>query len=442
VRRSNRELVVSNTVLPNDHAVPLARRTEYAGPVMVAVGGSDEASALRAVHSLGLEQDTSIIAVTMLESLPAGAMGLDLKDVPAEYHSEERDALLTALTRAVMSAFGPVHRVATRVMYGVPSRAIADAARELNASLLVMGVGRHRPLDRLLGAETTLRTIRRATCPVLAVSPGFQGPPGRVVIATDFSPASARAAKLAIPLLAEHASLHFVHAWQRNELGTARAREIDAAYESALPARFQRLLSVVGPPDSMTVAFETRDGSPAESVLGAAAQLDADLIVAGREGLNFLERLMVGSVTTALLRKATTSLFVARESSFAETDQLQRLLSGRSTSHLPEEWAVQLEAFTRRNSGRRVELQGSYPGLGAESQESGFAFGGATFDPQHQRVDLLFADPAGGTRHMSRSVGHIRAITVITDERGADLGMHIQHRDGETLLSLLAGAAS
>lgn len=431
---------MSPTTVPFDPSEPVVRRAADAGPVVVAVGGSDQASALRAVHRMGLDQETEIIAVTMLESLPAGAMGLDLQDVPTEFASEDRDALLSTLTAAVTREFGAVHRVTMRVMYGVPSRAIADVARELSASLIVMGVGRHRPLDRLLGAETTLRTIRRASCPVLAVGPTFDGLPTRVVIATDFSPACARAARLALPLLAPDATLHFVHAWQRNGLGTTRARELDAAYESALQSRYQRLLGVVAPPAGMTSLFEPHNGSAAECVLDAAEKLKAELIVAGREGLNFLERLMVGSVTTSLLRKTTGSLFVARESSFAETDQLQRLLSGRSTSHLPEDWAVQVDSFTRRNAGRRVELQGSYPRLGAESQESGFVFDGARFDAQRECVELSLAGMGDRTRRTTRSVGELRAITVISDERGADLGMLLQHRDGETLLTLVADA--
>jgi nucleotide-binding universal stress UspA family protein len=429
---------VSENVQPTDGPRGLDRGAEHDAPVLVAVGGSDAASALRAVHLLGLERHTPVTAVTMLESMPAGAMGLDLNDVPPEFGSEECAALLARLDTEVTRAFGAGHDVTTRVVYGVPSRAIADLARELKASLIVMGLGRHKPLDRLLGAETTLRTIRRATCPVLAVSPNFAGPPARVVVATDFSPGGARAAKLAIPLLAPDASLHFVHAWKRNELGTARAREIDDAYERALPDRFQRLRRVVEPAEGMTVSFETRDGSPAECVLDAAEARHAELIVAGREGLNLLERLMVGSVTTSLLRKTTCSLFVARESSFADADGLQRMLSGRSTSHVPDEWAVQAEAFARRNAGRRVELQSSYPRLGAETQESGFVLDGVTFDRPHQRLELSFADPAGGARHMHRSLGHIQAITVSCDERGSDLGMHIQQKEGETMLTLLA----
>ena len=63
-----------------------------------------------------------------------------------------------------------------------------------------MGIGRHRPLERLLGSETTLRAIRRASCPVLAVGPQFAAQLRNVVVAIDFSPASAKAVESVIPL--------------------------------------------------------------------------------------------------------------------------------------------------------------------------------------------------------------------------------------------------
>jgi len=66
-----------------------------------------------------------------------------------------------------------------------------------------MGLGRHRPLDRLLGVATTLCTIRSASCPVLAVSPDVNAPFREAVVATEFKPSSAKAAESIIPLLSD-----------------------------------------------------------------------------------------------------------------------------------------------------------------------------------------------------------------------------------------------
>ena len=58
--------------------------------------------------------------------------------------------------------------------------------------------------------ETTLRTCHRARCPVLAVSGSFENPKN-VIIATDFSTASARAAEAALPMFDSAATVTLLH---------------------------------------------------------------------------------------------------------------------------------------------------------------------------------------------------------------------------------------
>jgi hypothetical protein len=147
-----------------------------------------------------------------------------------------------------------------------------------------------------------------------------------------------------------------------------------------------------------------------------------------------LERILVGSVTTSLLRRAPCSLFVVPEPPFTEADRLRRLVSGSSESRTPDEWSAQLDAFTRRNAGRRVALESDYPLLGAETQETGFAFAGAAYDPHDRRVELMFGDADGGTAHLTRGITGIVAITVLTPQHGADVALRIDHSDGQTRL--------
>jgi len=402
------------------------------------VGGNDASAALRVGKLVSAGSDTSVIAVAVLVQIPMYGTGLEVATLPLSLEPERQAALLARLSHDVEREVGPDPRWSTRVIYGDPARTIADVAGEERASLIVMGIGRHKPIDRLLGAETTLRTIRRASCPVLAVAPGLDALPRSVVVATDFSPACARAVQAVLPLLAHGATLYLVHVWQPIELGTARAREIDATYRSALDERFDRFMRVVAPPVDVHVKYESHEGNTAETVLEAAAAHNADLIVAGREGLGFLERLMVGSVSASLLRGASCSVFIAREPSFDEVDHLQRLLTGHSESHSSGQWTTQLDAFSTRNARRRIELQSSYPGLGAETHETGFALIGTMYDAHDERVELMFGDPSGGTKHFSRAIAHVRAITVLTDDHGSDVGLQIDHRDGLTLLTLLS----
>jgi len=48
------------------------------------------------------------------------------------------------------------------VLTGSPPKIIAQAAEMLDAALIVMGLGKHNVLDRALGGETALHTLRSA----------------------------------------------------------------------------------------------------------------------------------------------------------------------------------------------------------------------------------------------------------------------------------------
>jgi nucleotide-binding universal stress UspA family protein len=55
------------------------------------------------------------------------------------------------------------------------------------------------------------------------------------------------------------------------------------------------------------------DGSPAHRLIEAAADWDADLIVVGSRGETGLERLLVGSVSRAVLYHAPCSVLIVPE---------------------------------------------------------------------------------------------------------------------------------
>lgn len=65
-------------------------------------------------------------------------------------------------------------------------------------------------------------------------------------------------------------------------------------------AKFASLVDTRG----ITLKLEAAPGSPAGTILGEAARLSADLIVLGTHGHSGFDRLLVGSVTEKVLRKA------------------------------------------------------------------------------------------------------------------------------------------
>jgi nucleotide-binding universal stress UspA family protein len=134
-----------------------------------------------------------------------------------------------------------------------------------------------------------------------------------LLVATDGSPSAGealrRAAALAASLGARLTVLHVATPvvssfdWPRGHARAARAARLEG----------ERLLedargAVAGTP----VATEIHIGDPADVICRRAADLGADLVVVGSRGLGGIERLVVGSVSGAVIRCAPCSVLVVR----------------------------------------------------------------------------------------------------------------------------------
>ena len=409
-----------------------------AGPVVVAVGPDDGDPALYAAHVLSARLGTGVAVVTALEPLPVYGPVLHAP-LPAEIDEMRTAAVVDRLRRRVRDAAGAGAEWPVEVRVGPRARVVAGVARERESSLIVMGLGAHRAINRLFG-ETTLQTVRLACRPVLAVADDFLVVPRFAVAAVDFSASSLAAVRTALPLLAEGATLYLVHVWHRSEIVHPTLQAQDAAYERRLPELFARLERELAVPAGVSVKAVPLVGTPAEEVLAFAASHKADLIVAGTHGHGWVERLFVGSVVTRLMRGARCSVLTAPEPSVADVDRLERSVTGTYESHSPDAWAVQLEGFARRNAGRRTALEIDDDHLGAQLQETGYALLGATYDHHDRRAELMLGDPTRRATHLTRTIQGVTSVAVATGPNGRDEALRMTHDHAQTLLTSLTDA--
>jgi nucleotide-binding universal stress UspA family protein len=278
-------------------------------PLLVATDGRPQSDlALLAARRLATEEPLEILTV-----LPRCAHSDAVNDDADIAESIAHRGRVEWQLRRVL---GSDVRTCIDVRAGDPPATLAAAAAQHGAPLLVVGIGRPKVSNRLLGDESTLRLVRAAHTPVLAIAPGCALPAHRVVIAVDFSPTSYAAARLAMRLCAPGAEVTLVHVAARpGEIvwGSAAAGfRGDPMF--ALETWCDRLRREFGI-GLMSVVLH---GDPATELIAIASERGADLVSVGAHGHGPPTRRDIGSVTARLVRCANYSVVVAPRSGVTE----------------------------------------------------------------------------------------------------------------------------
>ena len=204
----------------------------------------------------------------------------------------------------------PIH-----ISVGGAAHEILRYAERQGAALIVMGLRHHGVVDRILRDETTLTVARRAHGAVLGVTPSLHGLPRRAVVGVDFGPASIRAARAALDIMAlstlDPGILRLVYV---NRRGVEDAQE-DTAGEALIKhlgveAAFEQLVRELKAPPGIHVDCVTRTSPTATALLDCADESHADLIAVGSIRHERLERWNMGSVTTEIVRDGRCSVLV------------------------------------------------------------------------------------------------------------------------------------
>ena len=299
---------MSSTLAAFDH--PDHTPSRLTGPIVVSVG-ENGTHVLRAAAALAPLVQERVHVYSAVEPRPVEMADSEPIPLPTGIEESRKESRVEHLRAGLGEVRAGDHSWQLEVEHGDPVSGLLRRTSELDAALVVIGIGRHRPMDRLLGGETTLRVIRHTSCPVLAVSGDLQRRPREVVVATDFSPQSMHAARAALPLLARGATLHVVHVWQPTITDDPQVLGIEKMYARSITARLVRFVADLRTPPGVSVRTEVREGRGATQLIAYANEHRADLIVAGRRGPDAIAHAFVGSVATSLLRGSSCSVLVA-----------------------------------------------------------------------------------------------------------------------------------
>ena len=242
------------------------------------------------------------------------------------YHPVDRDQVLKDLPRLLaLDKRGDVTIDVHVIKAPAVHQEILAAAERVGADLIVLGTHGRSGFDRLIFGSIAEKVLRTSRLPVLTVPPHVPDalPPGgqfrRILYATDFSPGSAGALHYAASL-AQHAAaqliaVHVVEPAPESSDPIVGVSIDLAAYELARQRQAAKHLQAAVP-DSIRLGCDTAEvvtsGRPYVEILRVAAERQADLIVTSVHGRNAIDRLVFGSTTEQVVRRATCPVLTIR----------------------------------------------------------------------------------------------------------------------------------
>ncbi len=180
------------------------------------------------------------------------------------------------------------------------SRYIVEEAEKIDADVIVMGRRGRSGIKRLMMGSVTALVIGTAPCDVFVVPRAGRLSCKRILIATDGSEYSQKAARKAISIAKRCGS-------ELMAISVAEKEDELAQTEETLK-EIKRLAENEG----LTVETISVKGTPYDAITTTAQVKEADLIVVGTHGRTGLKKVLMGSVAERVIALAHCTVLVAK----------------------------------------------------------------------------------------------------------------------------------
>jgi nucleotide-binding universal stress UspA family protein len=200
-----------------------------------------------------------------------------------------------------------------------PGEDIVSYVEGEEIDLVVMGTHGRRGLQRLLIGSVAEEVLRTAPCPVLTVRAGDEQPSAwnvrNILAPVDFSDASLQAVKHTKELaLTYGAQITLLHAVEEVMYPSAYGLEMADVPGPEVIDRVENGLAELAREEIgyEHVVVDSAIGYAPSTILDYAEDNDVDLIVIATHGRSGIERLLLGSVTERVVRRASVPVFVVK----------------------------------------------------------------------------------------------------------------------------------
>jgi nucleotide-binding universal stress UspA family protein len=269
------------------------------GKLMVCTDGSDEGqNAVAIALELARACGSQVIAVQVLHVVPEfQAVAPDLRAILGKGVQENM-----AVIKAAADQLGVSLETVTPLGQ-LPHAAIVATAEKIGPDLIIMGRCGKTALGRILMGNVTARVIGHSPVNVLVVprggAIGFQ----RLLVASDGSPYSEAAWKLALSMAKQAKS---------RLTGVAVAPEKGGLNEAR--AIIRRMLTAASLARVPFKGVTPQGVAPANGIVQQAIKSEVDLIIVGSYGRTGLKKLLMGSVTERVIGASPCPILVVKQS--------------------------------------------------------------------------------------------------------------------------------
>jgi nucleotide-binding universal stress UspA family protein len=279
-------------------------------PILVATAGEDESrGALRVAAAVAAMNGAPVVALGVAAPFPHNLSARVSLRPPTSIDEQTRRDVHERIRDSLSEIPGSESWV-VRAFTGTPADLVHAAAAKWKARIIMLGTGRHTRLDRIFGSETAVAVMRNARIPVLAVHTRATGLPERAIAAVDFTDASLSAAAFAAQLLAPNGTLFVAHVCAFGE-AKAKPGDLIDIYRAGAQKKLDEAVAALRTRTTRRAEGVMLTGEAGSAVVAFARRERCDLIALGGHPLALIDRILLGSVRTRVVRDAPCSVLIA-----------------------------------------------------------------------------------------------------------------------------------
>jgi nucleotide-binding universal stress UspA family protein len=268
------------------------------GKLMVCTDASDEGqNAVAVTLELARACNSQVFAVQVLQIVPEfQAVAPDLRAVLGKGAQENM-----AVIKAAADKLGVSLKTVTPEGQ-LPHAAIVETAEKIGPDLIIMGRCGKSALARILMGNVTARVIGNSPVNVLVVPRGGMVGFERILVASDGSPYSDAAWKLALSMAKQAKS---------RLIGVAVApKEGDIIETQAI---IRRMITAASGARVPFKGVNPQGVAPGDGIVQQAIKNEVDLIIVGSYGRTGLKKLLMGSVTERVIGGSPCPILVVKQ---------------------------------------------------------------------------------------------------------------------------------